>query len=56
MKMYFQRQEGHLIDLEYLGGKGGGMNIECYIFKVLKGLVTQFFAEIQCLQQGPIFM
>jgi len=49
-------KKGPLIVLEYPGGKGGGMNTDHYISQVLEGPVTHFFAEMKCLQRGPIFM
>ena len=40
-------RKGPLIVLEYLGGKGGGMNSACYQKQVLDGVLRDFFAEMK---------
>ena len=40
-------QNGPLIVLEYLGGKGGGMNLAHYQEQVLDGVLRDFFAEMK---------
>jgi len=42
-------RKGPLIVLEYPNGKGGGINTDHYISQVLKGPVTQPFAEMKYL-------
>jgi transposase len=39
--------KGPLIVLEYLGGKGGGMNSSCYREQVLEGALPAFYQEIK---------
>ena len=43
-------QKGPLIVLEYLGGKGGGMNLACYQEQVLDGVLRDFFVEMKSEQ------
>jgi hypothetical protein len=40
-----RHKKGPLVLLEYPGGKGGGMNADCYIEQVLKKALSDFYVE-----------
>ena len=45
--------KGPLIALEYLGGKGGGMNLKWYQEQVLNGILLEYWGQ-KCCERGEV--